>query len=95
MIFFSLPIVVTNQISVRVVAEYSGYSLQYIRWLLRNGKLAGLKIGHVWLIDKVAFEAYLEKAFRAIFSRNATEEIGERYLYYLKKSLLECYLLDQ
>jgi len=59
------PLVVTNHISVQVAAEFSGYSLQYLRRLLRNGRLAGLKIGQVWLIEKAAFEAYLEKAVLA------------------------------
>lgn len=56
------PVVVNNHISVRAAAEYSGYSLQYLRRLLRTGKLEGLKIGQIWLIDKDAFETYLEKA---------------------------------
>ena len=59
------PIVVNNHISVQAAAEFSGYSLQYLRRLLRCGKLAGLKIGQVWLIDKSDFEGYLEKAFQA------------------------------
>ena len=41
------PLVVTNHLSVQVAAEISGYSLQYLRRLLRNGKLAGLKLGQV------------------------------------------------
>ena len=55
-------IVVNNHISVQVAAEVSGYSLQYLRRLLRCDKLAGLKIGQVWLIEKSAFEEYLDKA---------------------------------
>jgi excisionase family DNA binding protein len=61
----SIPLVVTNHISVQTAVEYSGYSLQYIRRLLRCGKLDGLKIGQVWLIDKSAFESYLEKVAQA------------------------------
>ncbi|MBN2044624.1 MAG: helix-turn-helix domain-containing protein [Anaerolineales bacterium] len=57
----SIPLVVNNHITVQAAADYSGYSLQYIRCLLRCGKLAGLKIGQVWLIDKSAFVDYLEK----------------------------------
>jgi len=53
------PVVLNNLISVKDAAECSGYSLQYIRRLLRCGKLDGLKIGQVWLIDKDAFDAYL------------------------------------
>ena len=58
-------IVVNNHISVKAAAEYSDYSLQYLRRLLRSGKLAGLKIGQVWLIDSTAFEVYLEEAIRS------------------------------
>jgi excisionase family DNA binding protein len=54
--------VVTNHISVRAAAEVSGYSLQYLRRLLRCGRLVGLKIGQVWLIDKTDFEVYQAKA---------------------------------
>ena len=60
-----IPVVVTNHITVQAAAEFSGYSLQYIRRLLRCGKLAGLKIGQIWLIEKAAFEDYLEKTINA------------------------------
>jgi len=56
------PIVLNNHISVEAAALYSGYSLQYLRRLLRSGKLLGLKVGQLWLIDKPAFDAYLESA---------------------------------
>lgn len=59
------PVVVNNHISVKAAAEISGYSLQYLRRLLRIGKLEGFKIGQVWLLDKSAFESYLEKATEA------------------------------
>ena len=55
-------VVVNNHISIQAAAEFSGYSLQYLRRLLRSGKLAGIKIGQVWLIDKGAFDTYLENA---------------------------------
>jgi excisionase family DNA binding protein len=58
----SPPIVFNNHISVKTAARYSGYSLQYLRRLLRTGKLTGLKIGQVWLINKDDFEDYLEAA---------------------------------
>lgn len=61
----SIPLIVKNHIPVRAAAEFSGYSLQYLRRLLRTGKLEGFKIGQVWLIDKTVFEAYLEKAIQA------------------------------
>jgi len=61
----SNSLVVTNHISVQAAAEFSGYSLQYLRRLLRCDKLPGLKIGQVWLIEISAFVAYLEKAIEA------------------------------
>jgi excisionase family DNA binding protein len=63
------PTVVNNHISVKAAATFSGYSLQYIRRLLRSGKLTGLKIGQVWLIDKAIFDAYLERATEVIDRR--------------------------
>jgi len=62
-------VVINNHITVQVAAEYSGNSLQYIRRLLRTSKLAGIKIGQVWLIEKAAFEAYLEKAIQTVDRR--------------------------
>jgi excisionase family DNA binding protein len=56
------PVVLNNFISVKDAAEYSGYSLQYIRRLLRLEKLAGLKLGQVWLIEMDSFEGYLANA---------------------------------
>ena len=61
----SPSVVVNNHISVRAAAEFSGYSLQYLRRLLRCGTLVGLKIGQVWLIDKTAFETYQDRAVQA------------------------------
>ena len=58
------PFVLNNHISVYAAAEFSGYSLQYLRRLLRYGKLEGLKIGQVWLIEKDAFLAYFENAIK-------------------------------
>jgi len=42
--------------------ECSVYSQQYMRRLLRSGKLAGLKLVQVWLIQMDSFEAYLVNA---------------------------------
>ncbi len=43
--------VVSNHIPVKAAADYSGYSVQCLRRLLRSGKLGGLKIGQIWLIE--------------------------------------------
>ena len=59
------PFVFNNCISVNFAAFHSGYNMQYLRRLLRDGKLIGKKLGQTWLIDKRTFEAYLENAHQA------------------------------
>jgi excisionase family DNA binding protein len=56
------PFVFNNCISVKGAAFLSGYNLQYLRRLLRVGRLIGVKLGQTWLIDKRTLEAYLEIA---------------------------------
>jgi excisionase family DNA binding protein len=56
----SNPFVLENCISVKAAAEYSGYSQQYLRRLLREEKLAGLKLGQVWLIHMISLDSYLD-----------------------------------
>jgi excisionase family DNA binding protein len=57
-----IPIVFKNCISVNSAAFHSGYNVQYLRRLLRDGKLTGMKLGQTWLLDKSTFETYLESA---------------------------------
>ena len=58
----NIPQVLNNHISVQVAASYSGYSTQYLRRMLRSTRLKGIKIGQMWLVDKAALDAYIEKA---------------------------------
>jgi excisionase family DNA binding protein len=60
-----IPIVFNNCISVKAAAFHSGYNMQYLRRLLREGRLFGMKLGQTWLIDKDTFEAYIESAHHA------------------------------
>ena len=55
-------IVFNNCISLKGAAFHSGYNVQYLRRLLRDGRLVGMKLGQTWLIDKGTFETYLENA---------------------------------
>jgi len=52
-------IVLDQHISVKAAAAFSGYSIQYLRRLLRRGRLEGIKIGQIWLINLGSLEAYL------------------------------------
>jgi hypothetical protein len=54
--------IITRHLTVQAAASCSGYSIQYLRRLLRSDALAGIKIGQVWLIDLNAFEHFIDLA---------------------------------
>ena len=47
-------------ISVKEAAELSGYNEEYVRRLLRTGKLAGRKFASVWQVHHPSLKSYLE-----------------------------------
>jgi excisionase family DNA binding protein len=47
-------------VTIQVAAEATGYNLQYLRRWLRAGKITGIKIGQVWLIEFDSLEAYIK-----------------------------------
>lgn len=51
-------IIIGKFVTIQIAATISGYNLQYLRRLLRAGKLSGTKLGQVWLIDYDSLEAY-------------------------------------
>ena len=51
-------IVLEKHVPVKVASEFSGYNIQYLRRLLRSGRLEGIKIGQVWLIKLASLETY-------------------------------------
>jgi excisionase family DNA binding protein len=54
--------IISRHLTVQAAATHSGYSIQYLRRLLRSGSLEGTKIGQVWLIELDAFERYIDHA---------------------------------
>ena len=58
-------LIVNNHISVKTAATLSGYSMQYIRRLLRLNRIAGLKVGQVWLIEIESLKEYLNFALKS------------------------------
>lgn len=52
-------IVIDQFITVQAAAEASGYNVQYMRRLLRAGKLDSIKVGQVWLIKLDSLKAYM------------------------------------
>ena len=49
-------------ITTREAAEISGYHVNYIRRLIRAGKIAAEKKGNAWWVDASAFRSYIEAA---------------------------------
>jgi excisionase family DNA binding protein len=62
-------ILTEHHISIQAAAEVTGYNRQYLRRLLRAGKLAGIKIGQVWLIRMASLETYLNRAEQTVDHR--------------------------
>ena len=54
--------VLNGFVTVREVSRISGYSKQYLRRLLRNGKIEGHKHGSLWLIKYLDVIQYLGKS---------------------------------
>jgi excisionase family DNA binding protein len=52
----------TEQVTVQAATQISGYSAQYLRRLLRAGRLTGVRNGQLWLIDLDSLNAYLYRA---------------------------------
>ena len=57
----SAGILLEKFITVQAAAEVTGYCSQYLRRLLRAGKLEGVKVGQVWLIKMSSLGAHLKR----------------------------------
>jgi excisionase family DNA binding protein len=72
-------LIIDRCVSVQAAAEISGYSAQYLRRLLRAGKLAGVKLGQIWLIRLDTLEAYLDKAEQSQDLRFGAKNLGNHF----------------
>ena len=61
----SSGVVLERHLSVRAAAETFDYNEQYLRRLLRAGRLRGVKIGQVWLIRLFSLVAHLHRGHTA------------------------------
>ena len=79
MISFNFPesqdsLIVEKYITVQAAAEATSYNLQYLRRLLRAGKLTGIKIGQVWLISLASLSAYIQQTEEATDRRSGPKK---------------------
>lgn len=56
--------ILNNLIPVKAAAEMTGYNIQYLRRMLRNGKIQGVKVGQMWMIDVEFLRMYLLQAVK-------------------------------
>jgi len=49
-------------LTVHQAADISGYHFNYIRQMIRAGKLEARKFGPVWQVSRTALLAYIEEA---------------------------------
>ena len=59
-------LLINNHTSVKDASTLSGYSIQYIRRLLHQDRLAGLKIGQVWHVEIDSLNDYLNHAMNSV-----------------------------
>uniref|UniRef100_A0A6M3LSQ3 Putative DNA binding, helix-turn-helix domain containing protein n=1 Tax=viral metagenome TaxID=1070528 RepID=A0A6M3LSQ3_9ZZZZ len=45
-------------VTVAHLSDTYGYSREYLRRLIRQGKIKADKVGSVWLVDAMSFSAY-------------------------------------
>lgn len=53
--------VLERHLSVKAASKHFGYNGQYLRRLLRGGRVEGVKIGQVWLIELASLEQHLRR----------------------------------
>jgi hypothetical protein len=53
-------ILINGQLTMQAAADATGKNMQYLSRLWRSGKLEGVKIGQMWLVEMDALEAYLQ-----------------------------------
>ena len=75
--FTSKPRILENRISVKDAAEYSGYSEQYLRRLLRNKRLIGIRVGQLCLIEMESLVGYIDKVYHLQDNRFGSIKIRE------------------
>ena len=56
-------------IPVKEASKLIGYSQQYLRRLLRQEKLGGIKVGQVWLLEVISLDTYLALLNRVLDRR--------------------------
>ena len=68
----------TDWITANEGAQISGYSPVTLRWLVREGRIKGLKRAGVWFLDRSSVLAYVEEMKRLGPSKHDPWRTGAR-----------------
>ena len=49
-------------ITTQAAAEFSGYHVNYLRWLIRDGRIRGRKISFLWFVHRQSLLDYIAQA---------------------------------
>ena len=71
-------IISEKYVTVLGATQLTGYNSQYLRRLLRNGKLTGMRIGQSWLILLESLDTYLVSMKAATDRRCGPKSISTR-----------------
>jgi excisionase family DNA binding protein len=81
-------VVLEWHISVRAAAEAFGYNQQYLRRLLRTGRMEGTKLGQVWLIKLADLERHLQRGQAGQGRRRGPQEAVVEQQFVAAKDLV-------
>ncbi len=65
----------TDWITPQEASELSGYNTEYVRWLIREGKIAAVKKGYAWWVDRKSFLAYFKAAEKSEDKRHGPKKV--------------------
>lgn len=71
-------IISEKYVTVLGATQLTGYNSQYLRRLLRNGKLTGMRVGQSWLILLESFDTYIVSMRAATDRRCGPKEVSTR-----------------
>jgi len=73
--------VIVNHISVPAATEISGYNTQYLRRLLRAGKLDGRKVGQILPVNSISLQEHFRSALSSVYMRYGSKGLLQAPFY--------------
>jgi len=89
-------ILVEEYVIVQKAAALTGYNVQYLRRMLRAGRLKSAKVGQVWLIQLESLAVYLNQAIYTTDQRWGPKLVPTTHLFtFVNTECLQTYTADE